>query len=387
MSIQGISKSDNSLLNSQNLETWKNRFSWETNSDNVKNLEKTFRERELSKIAQSRKGCLANLTRRINRAVDLLRKPNNFSDIALISEKLEFDLFKLEGVINECCKYASRNQQVQVKTLLLDNKTRGEIAIKQCKQYLDREEILSQFEITNLSMDEFFDGSSYSSSPESSSGKESVAEILDIKGSTKFDTAFIKRRELVEKELLDTTERTTEKENTAQVLEKLNKNKGSLKLSQENQKILDAKKYHIEPDTIVRPSISYFLLQNPGRHFNENRHKTTLSSTPLKSKNEKYKQRNSTPFHNPVNTSPTNNPKDTLIPGKEPIMHLLIILLRARNLLSKMYIKYSLHRCYCKDSLKLKTCLLLIWCVLTAILNNGQTLFKTLNTVCTLSKI
>ena len=39
----------------------------------------------------------------------------------------------------------------------------------------------------------------------------------------------------------------------------------------------------------------------------------------MKSKNEKYKQRNSTPFHNPVNTPTTNKPKDTLIPGKEPI--------------------------------------------------------------------
>ena len=47
-----------------------------------------------------------------------------------------------------------------------------------------------------------------------------MAEVLDIKGSTKSVTTFIKRRELIEKELLDTTEKTTEKENTAQVLEK-----------------------------------------------------------------------------------------------------------------------------------------------------------------------
>ena len=204
MSIQGISKSDNSLLNSQNLETWKNRFSWETNSDDVKNLEKTFRERELSKIAQSRKEYLASLTRCINRAVDLLKKPNNFSDVALILEKLKFASFKLERVTDEYCKYVSSNQQSQAKTLLLENKTREEIAIKQCKQYLDREEILSQVEITNLSINEFFDGSSYSSSPERSPGKESVTEILDIKVSTKSETNFVKRRELIEKELLDT---------------------------------------------------------------------------------------------------------------------------------------------------------------------------------------
>ena len=166
-----------------------------------------------------------------------MKKPNNFSDVALISEKLKFALFKLERVADENCKYASSNQQSQAKTLLLENKNRGEIAIKQCKQYLDREEILSEVEITNLSIDEFFDGSSYSSSPERFPWKESVAEILDIKGSTKSVTTFIKG-----KELLDTTEKTSERENTAQVLEKLNKSKGSLKLSQQNQKKVDAKK-------------------------------------------------------------------------------------------------------------------------------------------------
>ena len=104
-----------------------------------------------------------------------------------------------------------------------------------------------------------------------------------------------------------------------QVLEKLNKNKGNVKLSQQNLKILDAKKYPIDPDIIVKPSTSYFVPQNPGRHFNENSHKNTLSSTPLKSENEKYKQRNSTPFQTPLNTSPKNNPKDKLPSSKEPI--------------------------------------------------------------------
>ena len=82
-----------------------NRFSLETNSDDVKILENTFCERELSKIPQSRKGHLANLAQCINRAVDLLKRRNNFSDIALILEKLEFALFKLERVTDEYCKY------------------------------------------------------------------------------------------------------------------------------------------------------------------------------------------------------------------------------------------------------------------------------------------
>ena len=136
------------------------------------------------------------------------------------------------------------------------------MAIWQCKRYLDREEILSQAEIRNWSIDKFFDGSSYSSITERFPRKESVAEILDIQGSTKSATTFLKRKELVERELLDTTQKTTERENTAQVLEKLNKNKGSLKVSQQNQKTLDAKKYPIEPEIIIRPSTSYVVPQN-----------------------------------------------------------------------------------------------------------------------------
>ena len=50
----------------------------------------------------------------------------------------------------------------------------------------------------------FFDGNYYFSSPEKTPDKESVAKIIDIKGSTKFDKKkFIKGWELVEKELLE----------------------------------------------------------------------------------------------------------------------------------------------------------------------------------------
>ena len=73
--------------------------------------------------------------------------------------------------------------------------------MKQCKQYIDCEKILSQVEINNLSIDKFCNRNSYSSSPKRSAKKESVVEILDIKGSTKSDTIFINRRELLEKEL------------------------------------------------------------------------------------------------------------------------------------------------------------------------------------------
>ena len=101
--------------------------------------------------------------------------------------------------------------------------------------------------------------------------------MLDIKGSTKSDTTFFERRELVEKELLETStkKKNPEKENIVQVFEKLDKSKGKVKLSQQNQKVLYAKKYSLKPDIVVRTSISYFLSQNLGRYFNKNHHKTS----------------------------------------------------------------------------------------------------------------
>lgn len=69
-----------------------------------------------------------------------------------------------------------------------------------------------------MSIDELFDGSSFSS-PDRSPEKEIMAEIVDIlEISIKSNTIFIKRRELVKKELLQTIAKKIEKGNTLQVL-------------------------------------------------------------------------------------------------------------------------------------------------------------------------
>ena len=101
----------------------------------MQNIVKIFGERKLLKIAQSLKAYFANLNRCISRDVTLLKKTTtNFCDITLLLEKVELDY----------CKYTSNNQKSQTKIVLSEKKTQREIAIKKYKQYLDREEILSQ---------------------------------------------------------------------------------------------------------------------------------------------------------------------------------------------------------------------------------------------------
>lgn len=53
----------------------------------------------------------------------------------------------------------------------------------------------------------------------------------------------------------------------------------------------------------------------------------------------------------------------------------------------KVSLRYCLHRCYCKESLKLETCLLWVWCVLMETLNEDLTTFKTLNIVSTVKYV
>ena len=93
-----------------------------------------------------------------------------------------------------------------------------------------------------MSIDEFFVGNSYFSSPKRSPEKESVAEVLDIKGSAKSDTTFIKRREPVEKELLQKKKK-LKMTKQCKFRKKVKKNQGNVKLLKQDPisylKILD----------------------------------------------------------------------------------------------------------------------------------------------------
>ena len=48
------------------------------------------------RLKRSRKGYIGNLTKCINRMINLLEIPHNMREVALMKEKLEFAVFKLE---------------------------------------------------------------------------------------------------------------------------------------------------------------------------------------------------------------------------------------------------------------------------------------------------
>ena len=53
------------------------------------------------RLKQSSKGYIGNLTKCINRARNLLEIPHNAREVALMKEKLEFAVFKLERITDE----------------------------------------------------------------------------------------------------------------------------------------------------------------------------------------------------------------------------------------------------------------------------------------------
>ena len=111
------------------------------------------------RLKQSRKGYIGNLTKCINRAINLLEIPHNTWEVALMKEKLEFAVFKLERITDEYSQYVTLEEQAAAHHLYIEHKTRADIVITKCLEYVEQNETLT--EASSEPLDDFFDNSSY----------------------------------------------------------------------------------------------------------------------------------------------------------------------------------------------------------------------------------
>ena len=89
------------------------------------------------RLKQSRKGYIGNLTKYINRAINLLEIPHNTRDVALMKEKLEFAVFKLGRIANEYSQYVTLQEQAAAHHLHREHKTRADIVITKCLEHVE----------------------------------------------------------------------------------------------------------------------------------------------------------------------------------------------------------------------------------------------------------
>ena len=70
-------------------------------------------------LNQSRKGYIGNLTKCINPTINLLEIPHNTREVALMKEKLEFAVFKLECITDAYSQYVTLEKQATAHRLYI----------------------------------------------------------------------------------------------------------------------------------------------------------------------------------------------------------------------------------------------------------------------------
>ena len=106
------------------------------------------------RLKQSRKGYTGNLTKCINRAINLLEIPHSAREVALMKEKLEFAVLKLEHITDEYSQYVTLEEQAAAHHLYTEHKTRAHVIIK-CLEYVEQNE--TSTEASSEELDDFFD--------------------------------------------------------------------------------------------------------------------------------------------------------------------------------------------------------------------------------------
>ena len=109
------------------------------------------------RLKQSRKGYNGNLTKCINCGTNLFEIPHNTREVALMKEKLEFAVFKLACITDEYSQYVTLEEQAAAHHLYIEHKTRADIVITKCLEYVEQNE--SSTDSSSEALDDFFDNS------------------------------------------------------------------------------------------------------------------------------------------------------------------------------------------------------------------------------------
>ena len=84
---------------------------------------------------------------------------HNMREVTLIKEELEFAVFKLERITDQYSQHVTLEEQSAAHHLYIEHKTRADIVITKCLEYVEQNE--TSTEPSSEALDNFFDNSSY----------------------------------------------------------------------------------------------------------------------------------------------------------------------------------------------------------------------------------
>ena len=91
----------------------------------------------ISKLKTSRSGFIGNLTKRINRVLILMDNIQNYDEVSLLCNKIEFVVFNIKNITERYCALVSEEEIVKARQLVTEQELRAQETLNFCKSFLE----------------------------------------------------------------------------------------------------------------------------------------------------------------------------------------------------------------------------------------------------------
>ena len=105
----------------------------------------------ISKLKASRSGFMSNLTKCTNRVLILTDNIQNYNEVSLLCNKIEFVVFNIKKITERYCALVSAEEIVKARQLVTEQQLRAQETSNFCKSFLENADNAS------LAMDQFFE--------------------------------------------------------------------------------------------------------------------------------------------------------------------------------------------------------------------------------------
>ena len=111
----------------------------------------------ISKLKASRSGFIGNLTKCINRVLILTDDIQNYNEVSLLCNKIEFAVFNIKKITERYCTLVSEEEVVKTRQLVTEQELRAQEILSFCKSFLENVDNVSLAKSQNSAMDQFFE--------------------------------------------------------------------------------------------------------------------------------------------------------------------------------------------------------------------------------------
>ena len=90
----------------------------------------------ITKLKASRSGFISNLTKCINRVLILIDNTQNYDEVSLLCNKIEFAVFNIKNISERYCALVSEEEIVKARQLVTEQELRAQDTLNFCKSFL-----------------------------------------------------------------------------------------------------------------------------------------------------------------------------------------------------------------------------------------------------------